>query len=206
MNVTDGTRPGNDRLRWVCVFCGSRDGARPEYGKTAGAFGELLAAEGTGLVYGGSSLGIMSAIADGVLSGGGRVVGVIPEHLREREPPRTDLTELVVVDTMHERKTQMFDRADGFVALPGGLGTMEELFEILTWSQLGLHAKPVGLFNVADYFAPLIEFLDHTVEEGFVTPAHRDLLLHDDDPSRLLRRLRDFEPPVTRGWLDEADL
>lgn len=197
---------GGTRLGWVCVFCGSREGRRPEYQRTAAAFGQLLASEGTGLVYGGSSLGIMAAAANGALARGGRVVGVIPEHLREREPPKDDLTELLVVDTMHERKTLMFERADAFVALPGGLGTMEELFEILTWSQLGLHAKPVGLLNVAGYFSPLIEFLDHTVEEGFVAPAHRDLLLHDDDASRLMRRLRRFEPPATGGWLDEEDL
>lgn len=197
---------GDDWPDWLCVFCGSRDGRRPEYRQVAGAFGELLAAHGTGLIYGGSSLGIMSAVANAVLGSGGRVVGVIPEHLLEREQPKTDLTELAIVDTMHERKTMMFDRADGFVALPGGLGTLEELFEILTWSQLGLHAKPIGLLDVDGYFSPLIRFLDHTVEEGFVAPAHRELLVHDDDGERLLRRLRDFEPPPTEGWLDEEDL
>lgn len=208
MSVTErtGDGTGDGDLNWLCVFCGSRRGQRPQYQHTAGTFGELLASYGIGLVYGGSSLGVMAAAADGALAAGGKVVGVIPEHLRDREPPRTDLTELVVVDTMHERKTIMFDRADGFVALPGGLGTMEELFEILTWSQLGLHAKPVGLLNVGGYFSKLIGFLDHTVEEGFVAPAHRDLLLHDDDPERLLRRLREFRPPETGGWLDEEDL
>ena len=195
-----------DTLRRLCVFCGAKPGGDDTYHEAGAAFGALLAERGIGLIYGGSSLGMMAAVADAVLEGGGEVIGVIPDHLLAREKPKEDLTELAVVDTMHERKSMMFDRADGFVALPGGLGTLEELFEILTWSQLGLHTKPVGLLNVADYFSPLITFLDHTVEEGFVALRHRQLLLHDDDGDRLIDRLSEFEPPATGGWLDEDDL
>lgn len=183
-------------LRRICVFCGSSAGARCEYRAAAHELAALLVAEGIGLVYGGASIGLMGVVADAVMSNGGEVIGVIPRQLSEWEIAHTGLTELRLVDSMHERKAMMFDLSDGFIALPGGLGTLEELFEILTWLQLGLHVKPAGLINTSGYFRALSKFLDQTVTEGFVLPQHRKLLLVEDDPSVLLAKMRAFRPPV----------
>jgi uncharacterized protein (TIGR00730 family) len=169
----------------VCVFCGSRGGG-PIYADAARSLGALLAGRGLALVYGAGHVGLMGVLADAVLAAGGRVVGVIPQGLVDRELAHTGLTELIVVDTMHQRKAVMAERSDAFLALPGGYGTLDETFEILTWAQLGLHAKPVGLLNVAGYFDGLLSWLDHALREGFVKPAHRELLAVDDDAGRLL--------------------
>ena len=187
-------------MRSICVFCGSSNGASPSYAAAAKALGECAAAQGIQIVYGGASVGIMGVLADSTLAAGGRVIGVIPRALVEREIAHTNLTELQVVDTMHDRKARMAELADAFVALPGGLGTLEELFEIWTWGMLGLHHKPYGLLDVGGYYQPLIRFLDHARDEGFVRPAQRDRLVVDTDAERLLAALTvAASEPVTRA-------
>lgn len=164
-----------------------------------------MADAGIDLVYGGGNVGLMGAVADAVLDGGGQVTGVIPEHLTAREIEHPRVSDLRVVETMHERKALMHDLSEAFVTLPGGLGTMEELFEIWTWLQLGLHVKPIGLLQVEGYFDSLLGFLDHAVEEGFVALATRTLLVADSDPDELLARLADFDPPATEDWIGPGD-
>ena len=186
------------RIGSICVFCGASPGADPRYVEAATATGRTLAERGIRLVYGGGRLGLMGAIADAALAAGGEVVGVIPRGLVDRELAHAGLTELRVVTTLHERKARMADLADAFITLPGGLGTLEELAEVLSWAQLDLHAKPVGLLEVGGYFGPLVAFLDRAVVEGFVAPRHRGLLLHDDDLERLLARFDAWEPPAGR--------
>lgn len=192
-------------LATVCVFCGSSAGADPRHVGAARELGALLARRGIGLVYGGAHVGLMGALADAVLDDGGRVTGVIPQALWDREVGHTALTELLVVDSMHERKALMAARADAFVALPGGLGTLEELFEAWTWALLGIHGKPVALLDVGGFWAPLLAMLDHLVEQGFVRAAHRQMLLVDDDPARLLARLAAYAPPPGPRWLTAAE-
>ena len=192
-------------LRRICVFCGSSTGAKPLYARAAAELGAAIARAGLGLVYGGGNVGLMGAVATAALDAGGEVTGVIPQLLLEREIGNIDVTQLHVVDSMHERKAMMADLSDAFVALPGGLGTLEELFEILTWSQLGLHVKPVALLDIDGFFAPLIAMLDHAVDEGFVRPEHRALLLTGDDPQELVAALRAFEPPPTRAWIGDEE-
>jgi uncharacterized protein (TIGR00730 family) len=176
----------------VCVFCGSKHGVRPEYTEAARAMGTTMAAAGIDLVYGGGRVGLMGEVADAVLDAGGEVIGVIPEHMSDREIAHYGLTDLRIVGSMHERKALMYELSDGFVALPGGLGTLEELFEITTWSQLGLHAKPTGLLDVDGFYAPLVGFLDQLVTEGFVADRHRQLLRVAATPSAMLDRLAAF--------------
>jgi uncharacterized protein (TIGR00730 family) len=188
-------------LRRLCVFCGSNAGARPEYVASARRFAAELVARGIGLVYGGSNVGIMREVADTVLAGGGEVLGVIPQALVERERAHRGLTRLHVVQTMHERKALMNELADGFVALPGGLGTLEEIFEAWSWAQLGSHAKPCALLNVAGYYDALLAFLDHAVREQFLRPEHRAMLLVDDDPARLLDRCATYRAPHAPKWI-----
>ncbi|MCU1349568.1 MAG: family Rossman fold protein [Acidobacteria bacterium] len=154
-----------------------------------------------GLVYGGGRVGLMGVVADEVLRLGGSATGVIPRTLWEREVGHNGLTELHVVETMHERKAMMAALSDGFIALPGGLGTIEEIFEIWTWGQLGIHAKPIGFLNVLDYYTPLMEFLDHAVDSGFIRPQHRAVAIVDDDPHALLERFAIFTPPLVEKWL-----
>jgi len=173
----------------VAVFCGSQPGRRPAYVAAARGLGELLARRGIGTVFGGGHVGMMGAVADAALAAGGTVVGVIPTHLVQPEHAHRGLTELVIVDSMHTRKRTMADRADAFVVLPGGFGTFDEMFEMATWLQLGLERKPVGVLNVDGYFDRLLDFLRHAADEGFIRPQHRELLLVDDDPGRLLDRL-----------------
>ena len=180
-------------MRRVCVFCGSRAGRRPAYGAAAAALGKAIARRGLGLVYGGASVGLMGTVADAALAAGGEVIGVLPEGLARREIAHAGLAELHVVDSMHARKTMMADSSNAFVALPGGLGTLEEVFEVWTWSQLGIHAKPVGFLDVEGYFEGLFDFLDGSVAEGFVSAAHRGLALREEDPDRLLARLADAD-------------
>jgi uncharacterized protein (TIGR00730 family) len=179
-------------LRRVCVFCGSKHGARPAYTEATRALAAALVADGIDLVYGGGKVGLMGVIADAVLEAGGKVIGVIPDHMSDREIAHYGVTDLRVVGSMHERKALMYELSDGFVALPGGLGTLEELFEITTWSQLGLHAKPTGLLDVVGFYAPLVGFLDQLVTEGFVNERHRRLLRVAADPVTLLERLAAF--------------
>ena len=176
-------------VRRVCVYCGSRPGLRPAYAEAARALGTLLASAGVGLVTGGGRVGLMGAVADAVLEAGGEAVGVIPTALADREVGHDGMTALHVVGSMHERKAAMADLADAFVALPGGLGTLEEIAEALTWVQLGIHAKPCGLLDVEGYYAPLVRFVDHAVGEGFVGPESRAALAVERDPAALLRRL-----------------
>jgi uncharacterized protein (TIGR00730 family) len=192
-------------MKSLCVYCGSSAGNDPRYAARARAFGALLASRGITVVFGGSHSGIMGAVADGALEGGGRVIGVIPRSLIVRERAHTALTEQVVVDSMHERKAAMAERSEGFVALPGGLGTLEELFEVLTWAQLGIHDKPCGVLDIGGYFAGLLAFLDGAVEAGFVSAAHRALLVVDDDPEALLARFESYEPPPVIPWLDPTE-
>ena len=190
-------------MRRVCVFCGSSSGASPVYLEAARAMGRTLAGRGLGLVYGGGSVGLMGAVADAALAAGGEVVGVIPRALQLRELAHARLTTLHVVGSMHERKARMAELADGFVALPGGMGTLEELAEILTWAQLGLHARPVGLIDVAGYFGPLVAFFDRAVAEGFLRPEHRRLLAVGEEPGALLDRFEAWRPPPVERWIDD---
>ncbi|MCL4800542.1 MAG: TIGR00730 family Rossman fold protein [Burkholderiales bacterium] len=192
-------------MKTACVFCGSNAGSRPVYAEAARAMGEALVARGVTLVYGGGRVGLMGEIARATLAAGGRVVGVIPRALLRKELVYDDLTELHVVESMHERKALMAERADAFVAMPGGYGTFEEFCEVLTWSQLGFHHKAVALLNVAGYFDGLLALFDHAVAEGFVRPAHRGLVLADDDPGRLLDRLARYRPPAVEKWITSPD-
>jgi uncharacterized protein (TIGR00730 family) len=183
-------------LKRICVFCGSSPGASPEYLHAAKLLGYTLANKGIGLVYGGAKVGMMGKIAEAVLEKNGEVIGVIPKGLVEKEVAFTGLADLRVVDSMHERKALMADLSDGFIALPGGLGTIEEFFEAATWAQLGLHPKPCGLLNVKQYFDRLMEFLDHSVDERFVELEHRSMILMDEDPERLLQKFETYRPPL----------
>jgi uncharacterized protein (TIGR00730 family) len=178
----------------ICVFCGTNAGSGPEYGAAARALGKLLAEEDIELVYGGASVGIMGELADAVHEHGGHVTGIIPQQLVKKEAAHTGIPDLIVVASMHQRKSQMADLSGGFIALPGGIGTMEGFFEILTWGQLGIHRKPSGLLNVAGYFDELIKFLDHAVTEGFLTEEHRATIMVETDPKRLLDRMRAYAP------------
>lgn len=180
----------------ICVFLGSNPGQNPAYLAAAASLGAELAARGIGLVYGGSSVGLMGALARSVLTRGGHVTGVIPESLRAREVAFTDLQDLRVVGSMHQRKALMAELADGFIAMPGGLGTLEEFVEVLTWAQLGMHKKPCALLNTAGIFDGLLSLLDHLVDQGFVAQPHRDMVLVHDQAGPLLDLMRDYTPPT----------
>jgi hypothetical protein len=182
----------------ICVFCGASEGRDPRYLEVAASVGAALASRGIELVYGGGRLGLMGAVADGALAAGGRVIGVIPAGLVDRELAHRGVTDLRIVGSLHERKQVMADLSDGFVALPGGLGTLEELAEVLSWAQLGIHAKPVGLLDVGGYFGSLIAFLDHATAEGFIPSAQRGLLIVEDDLGELLDRFQTWQPPGSR--------
>lgn len=187
----------------ICVFSGSNMGVRPEYQQAARSLAQEMVRRGLSLVYGGASVGLMGVMADSVLEGGGQVIGVIPRGLFRQEIPHTGLTQLHEVSSMHERKSLMADLADGFIALPGGFGTFDELFEIITWAQLGLHNKPVGLLNVADYFAPLLALIAHASTEGFIPTSHLSILMHEKRPIDLLERFVDYTPPLTASKWNE---
>jgi uncharacterized protein (TIGR00730 family) len=180
----------------ICVFCGSSPGARPEYLQAAAQLGQALASKSIGLVYGGAKVGAMGQIANAALASGGEVIGVIPEQLVEKEVAFTDLANLHVVGSMHERKALMVELSDGFIALPGGFGTFEEFFEVLTWAQLGLHRKPCGFLNVCGYFDQLIAFLDHAVDQQFLRTEYRAMVLVDEDPEGLLAQFAAYQPPA----------
>jgi uncharacterized protein (TIGR00730 family) len=188
----------------LCIFCGSSPGARPEYAEATVELARLLAGRGIGIVYGGASVGLMGLLADTAMEAGGEVVGVIPNALERKEIARHGLTELHVVDSMHERKALMAELSDAFIALPGGSGTLEELFEVFTWSQLGLHRKACALLNVAGYYDGLATFLDHAVAERFLRAEHRAMLLCERTPTGVLDALERFEPPLVDKWIDRA--
>lgn len=184
-------------MKRICVFCGSSPGSGPEYLQAARDLGNTLVQRNIELVYGGGRVGMMAEIATTVLQSGGKVIGVIPRDLVERKVALTELPDLRVVGSMHERKALMAQLSDGFIALPGGLGTIEEFFEVVTWTQLGIHPKPCGLLNVKQYYDRLMDFLEHTVREKFVESEHRSMILVDEDPESLLRKLETYRLPVT---------
>ena len=190
-------------MRSICVYCGSNAGSKPTYTERAMALGDRIAHDGLQLVYGGGNVGLMGIVADAVLRGGGEVVGVIPEQLVNWEVAHKDVTRLEVVGSMHERKMRMFDLSDGFVALPGGFGTLDEMFEMLTWRQLGIGNKPCAFLDVDGFYEPLIGMIDRMVEERFLHPAQRADLWHGDDIDAMLGWMRDYAPVSATKWLDE---
>lgn len=192
-------------LRSICVFCGASAGARPEYALVAATLGRELATRGIRIVYGGGNVGLMGILADAALAAGGEVIGVIPHALVAREVAHFGVTELKVVDSMHERKALMADLSDAFVALPGGIGTFEEFFEVLTWAQLGLHRKPCGLLDVFDYFAPLVEMLAGAVREDFLRQEHARMVLRAESPAELLAALEEYRAPDVPKWISRRE-
>lgn len=189
-------------MKRICVFCGSSPGSGPEYVQAARRLGHALTARNIELVYGGARVGVMGEIAAAVLQNNGKVIGVIPQELVEKEVAFTELADLRVVGSMHERKALMAELSDGFIALPGGLGTIEEFFEALTWAQLGIHRKPCGLLNAGHYYDSIIHFLDHAVSQQFIEPEHRDMILISEDPETLIEQFITYQPPQVdkAGW------
>ena len=192
-------------MKRVCVYCGSNEGRRPAYREAAEGVGRLLAARGIGVVYGGGAVGLMGAVADAAMTAGGEVTGVIPQALMDREVGHRGVGDLRVVASMHERKMLMADLSDAFVALPGGIGTLEEIVEVFTWGQLGLHAKPCGLLDVDGYWSSLVSTLDGMVEEGFLRPEHRERLVVADDADQLLEALAAWRPTPVQKWLEREE-
>jgi uncharacterized protein (TIGR00730 family) len=193
-------------VRSVCVFCGSKPGTEPAYGRAARALGRTLARERITLVYGGGRVGLMGVLADAVLQAGGEAIGVIPKALVEREISHTGLPDLRVVGSMHERKAAMSELSEGFVALPGGTGTLEEFFEVLTWAQLGEHRKPCALLNIDGYYDPLLAVFDHMVAKGFLTEEHRSMVLVETEPESLLETLARYRPPEVPKWIEREEV
>lgn len=189
-------------MKRICVYCGSNSGARPEYLETATYLGQCLAERGLGIVYGGAEVGLMGAVASSALSKGGEVIGVIPELFAEKTK-HSKLSQLHVVPTMHDRKKKMFDLSDGFIALPGGIGTIEEVFEILAWAQLGYHEKPCGILNVCGYFNSIIGFLEHSVSQRFLKRAHREMIMVDENPDGLLKQFESYKAPIEPKWINK---
>ncbi len=192
-------------MKNICVYCGSSPGRLEAYADGARDLAQALVARDLGLVYGGASIGLMGLVADAVLRLGGRVVGVIPQALARKEVAHKSLTELHITQSMHERKTLMAELSDGFIAMPGGIGTFEEIFEIWTWAQLGIHAKPCGLLNVAGYFDALTGFLDHAAQEQFLKPQCRSLLIVESEPCALLDRFASYAPAAVQKWLEKSE-
>ena len=193
-------------IKNICVYCGSSNGGLDAYGEAGNALAQALVKHKMGLVYGGASIGVMGKVADGVLALGGEVIGVIPKALAHKEVAHHHLTQLHVTESMHERKMLMAELSDGFIALPGGIGTFEELFEIWTWAQLGFHHKPIGLLNISGYYDHLIQFLDHVLAEQFVNQETRDLLMVESDPDVLLDRFINYQAPPIKTWLNKAEV
>lgn len=189
----------------LCVFCGSASGSRPAYAQVATELGQLMAERKIQLVYGGGKVGMMGALADAVLAAGGEVIGVIPGALVERELAHHGVTDLIIVDSMHQRKAKMSDLSDGFLALPGGYGTLEELFEVITWAQLGFHHKPCGLLNIDGFFDPLLTMLDQAADQQFMSPENRSLLLTANDPADALQQLIEAHPHENPRWIDRSE-
>lgn len=204
MNMSMNTNT-NTHMNTICVYCGSSPGRSSAYTETAVAFAAELVERDLGLVYGGASVGVMGTLADAVLDAGGEAIGVIPEALEAREITHPGLTELHVVESMHARKQTMVDLADGFVALPGGLGTVEEILEVLTWAQLGFHEHPCGFLNVDGYYDDLTAFLDHAVSEEFVKPTHREIAIAESSPEALLDAFASYDPPHVEKWIDRDE-
>lgn len=192
-------------MKTICVYCGSSDGRQPAYVEAARLLGNALVERNIGLVYGGASIGLMTEVADTVLNGGGKVIGVIPRALAKKEVMHAGLTELHIVSSMHERKAKMAEVADGFIALPGGLGTLEELFEILTWAQLGMHQKPCAILNVQGYYDHLLSFLQHAVKEEFVKPLNLDMLIQDKSVAALFEKMFAYRAPVVEQFIDSSE-
>jgi uncharacterized protein (TIGR00730 family) len=192
-------------MKRVCVFCGSSVGNRSIYKDAAIAMGTQLAERGIGLVYGGGNVGLMGVVADAVLAAGGDVIGVIPRSLADREVAHLGVTDLRVVDSMHTRKAMMADLSDAFIAMPGGVGTFEEFFEAVTWTQLGVHRKPCGLLNAGEFYTPLAAFIDQAVTAGFIKPVHRAIVVCDDDPARLLDKLANVKLPDVPKWIRKEE-
>ena len=190
-------------MQRICVYCGSSSGKRPEYVAAAQTLASALVSRDLELVYGGATAGIMGAIADAMLELGGKVHGVLPHSLRRKELAHQGLTELHMVETMHERKAKMGDLSDGFIALPGGFGTFEELIEMITWGQLRFHAKPCGLLNVGGYYDHLIAMVAHAEQEGFIRSENRAMLLHDSEADGLLKQFENYAPPIVEKWIDD---
>ncbi len=188
-------------MKRICVFCGSNPGSQPEYLQAAQNLGTLLAKNHIELVYGGASIGLMGAVSDAVLAANGHVIGVIPKLLMRKEVAHQNLKDLRVVNSMHERKALMAELSDGFIAMPGGFGTFEELCEILTWAQLGLHQKPIGLLNIQDYYASLLALFDNGVKEQFIRPQHRNFVLNSHEPEQLLQKMTDYKPVEVKKWI-----
>jgi len=191
-------------MKRLCIYCGSSPGSRDDYAAAALACGRTLAKRGISIVYGGGNTGMMGKVANAALEAGGEVIGVIPHHLADKELAHEHASQMIRVNSMHERKQLMADLSDGFIILPGGIGTLEELFETYTWLQLGLHSKPIGLLNVAGFFDHMLAFLDHMVADRFLKAGHRDMLLVDDDLDRLLGRMEAFVAPDAGKWLDSV--
>ncbi|MFA4939983.1 TIGR00730 family Rossman fold protein [Brevundimonas sp.] len=192
-------------MRRLCVFSGSSSGVSPDYRKAAEDLGRLIAGQGIGLVYGGAAVGLMGAVADAALAAGGEVIGVIPEALVQREVAHKGLNDLRIVGSMHERKQLMADLSDGFIALPGGIGTFEELFEVWTWTQLGTHAKPCALLNVKGFYNHLLAFLDHVIDEAFLKQVHRDMIVVANEPTALLDALKTHRLPTETKWIGKEE-
>jgi uncharacterized protein (TIGR00730 family) len=193
-------------MQRICVFCGSSPGIKQDYAVGARELGLVLAKQNIDLVYGGGHVGLMGIVADAAMSAGAKAIGVIPRCLADKEVAHQGLTELRVVQTMHERKAQMSELSDGFIAMPGGFGTLEELFEVITWAQLGIHKKPFGLFNIAGFFDKLIEFLDFQVEQGFVQPQHREMIIVSDEAEQLVELLSSFQPVAQEKWMSTRQI
>ncbi|MEP6765747.1 MAG: TIGR00730 family Rossman fold protein [Gemmatimonadaceae bacterium] len=188
-------------MQHICVYCASNPGVRPAYVQAARDLGALIAARGATVVYGGGRVGLMGALADGALQAGGKVIGVMPHALVEREAAHQSLTELHIVNSMHDRKAMLATLADGYIALPGGIGTLEELFETWTWAQLGVHNKPIGMLNVANYWNTMTQFFEQMGNEGFLRSHTRELVLIDDNATNLLQRMEDHVPPTVTQWV-----
>ncbi|WP_116998343.1 TIGR00730 family Rossman fold protein [Desertimonas flava] len=191
-------------MRRICVYAGSSPGSDPAFADAAAALGAEIAARGLGLVYGGSNVGLMGVVADAATAAGGTVIGVLPSVLQDKEIAHRGIADLRIVDNMHERKLAMIELSDGFVTLPGGSGTLEELFEVFTWQQIGLHRKPVGLLDVNGFWQPLVALIDHIVDSRLLRREHADRLLVDADAASLLDRFESFDPPVIDKWMDRA--
>ena len=192
-------------MQSVCVFCGSSRGIEPAYTEAARSLGRTLAEANVRLIFGGGHVGLMGVVSNAALEAGGEVIGVIPKSLVERELAHAALTDLRIVGSMHERKAMMSGLSEGFIALPGGTGTLEEFFEVLTWAQLGEHEKPCGLLNVAGYYIPLLAVFDQMVEKGFLSESNRALVLIESEPEKLLQRLGEYQPPKRAKWLDASE-
>lgn len=193
-------------MKSVCIFCGSNPGNDEVYAAGARAMGSEIARRGLTLVYGGGAVGLMGTVANAALAAGGEVHGIIPRALREKEIGHNGLTRLEVVDTMHTRKARMAELSDGFIAMPGGIGTFEEIFEIWTWGQLGIHTKPLGFLNIGGFYDPLATFLDNTVEAGFLKQSHRAMAMTDTEPATLLERMDQYVPSATFKWVEKEEI